>query len=423
MKRGSILVTLVTVVALSLVACGGTNSAGGASKEFKLGIGGPYTGPVAKTGAEFKGAATLALEKVNYKIGDYKITPVWVDEASKPDKASSALEEAIVSKGIGMGCLNWHSSDAVAMMDVAARHKVPYFFGMGATEIVNQKFKGDQAKYGYWAAKGWPIPGNLATPYADALDQFVGSGAYKPAYGKTYALWGEDTDWGHSLTSALDKRFASLGWTKKDAQFFAIDQTDHHALLNRFKNEHVSVLAGTSTAPETMSALVKQFKEVGLPNSVLVADGLGYVGEFYKLTGAASDGVLDMQPLFATDAAKQFVATFKSRFGSDPSPSAAGLAYDWTGFCLKVLQRTLDKTGSLTKENIYKVAQDELWTGKLTYTTGIIMHEYKFTQDTIPDPVIGKGEYIFPVIQYAGGEGKIVFPPDVKTTDFKAPGS
>jgi branched-chain amino acid transport system substrate-binding protein len=130
-----------------------------------------------------------------------------------------------------------------------------------------------------------------------------------------------------------------------------------------------------------------------------------------------------MQPLFATDAAKQFVSTFKSRFGSDPSPSAAGLAYDWTGFCLKVLQRTLDKTGSLTKENIYKVAQDELWNGKLTYTTGIIMHEYKFTQDTIPDPVIGKGEYIFPVIQYSGGEGKIVFPPDVKTTDFKAPAS
>src|SRR5207302_1497689 len=91
-------------------------TAAGGSQEFKLGIGGPYTGPVAKTGAEFKGAATLALEKVNYKIGDYKITPVWVDEASKPDKASSALEEAIVSKGIGMGCLNWHSSDAVAMM-------------------------------------------------------------------------------------------------------------------------------------------------------------------------------------------------------------------------------------------------------------------------------------------------------------------
>jgi branched-chain amino acid transport system substrate-binding protein len=51
------------------------------------------------------------------------------------------------------------------------------------------------------------------------------------------------------------------------------------------------------------------------------------------------------------------------------------------------------------------------------------MHEYKFTQDTIPDPVIGKGEYIFPVIQYSGGQGQIVFPPDVKTTDFKAPSS
>src|SRR6266849_2587285 len=356
MSRGRLVVVALAALSLMAVSCGGTS--GTTQQEFKLGIGGPYTGPVAKTGAEFQHAATMALEKVNYKIGNYKITPVWVDEASDPAKASSALEDAIVGKNIQMGCLNWHSSDAVAMMPVANRHKVPYFFGMGATGIVNDNFNKD--------------------------------------------------------------KFTSLGWTVVDSQFFKIDATDHHTILNKFKSEQPSIIAGTSTAPETMSAFIKQAKEVGL-DSVLIADGLGYVGDFYKLVCGASDGVLDMQPLFASAAAQQFVSSYKSRFNSEPSPSAAGLAYDWTGFCLKILKRTLDKYGSLTSDNIYKVGRDELWTGQLTYTDGIIMNEYKFSADSIPDPVIGKGEYIFPVIQYKGGNGQIVFPPDVKQTNFTAP--
>jgi branched-chain amino acid transport system substrate-binding protein len=91
------------------------------------------------------------------------------------------------------------------------------------------------------------------------------------------------------------------------------------------------------------------------------------------------------------------------------------------GFCIKILQRTLAKYGSLSSDNIYKVGKDELWTGQLTYTGGIIMNEYKFSADTIPDPVIGKGEYIFPVIQYKAGTGQIVFPPDVKQANFTPP--
>jgi len=41
-----------------------------------------------------------------------------------------------------------------------------------------------------------------------------------------------------------------------------------------------------------------------------------------------------------------------------------------------------------------------------------VMKEYKYTADTIPDMVVGKGEYIFPVLQYFGGQGKIIYPPD-----------
>ncbi|NIP14969.1 MAG: hypothetical protein GWM88_09675, partial [Pseudomonadales bacterium] len=68
--------------------------------------------------------------------------------------------------------------------------------------------------------------------------------------------------------------------------------------------------------------------------------------------------------------------------------------------------------GELTSETLYQFVQEQLWTGEWTYTDGIVMDEYQYTAETIPDPVGGKGKFIFPVLQYFDGEGKIVFPPE-----------
>ena len=70
------------------------------------------------------------------------------------------------------------------------------------------------------------------------------------------------------------------------------------------------------------------------------------------------------------------------------------------------------ETGELSSESIYNFVKDNIWTGDWTYTDGIVMNEYKYTPETVPDPVVGKGYYIFPVLQYFDGEGKIIYPPD-----------
>jgi branched-chain amino acid transport system substrate-binding protein len=48
------------------------------------------------------------------------------------------------------------------------------------------------------------------------------------------------------------------------------------------------------------------------------------------------------------------------------------------------------------------------------------MNEYKYTEETVPDPVVGKGFYIFPVLQYFDGEGKVIFPPEWAEQDLQA---
>ena len=437
MKHLSRLMCFVLLAAVALSACGGgaaptavpqptaqapvataqpaaptaAPASGGAPTEvFKLGVDGPFSGPSALTGNEFKASVTMALEKINSQIGKYKIEPVWIDDQSDPAKGTQAYEQAVAQDKIQAGILNWNSSVAVALMDVVAKYKIPHFFGFGATELVNEKFASDPGKYGYWMNKGWPTPSKLSISYVQAVEDAVASGAIKPA-AKTVAIYGEDTDWGRSFGKAIKGQFEAAGWKTVDEEYFAIDQTEFTPLLNKFKDLNPAVIAGTSTAPPSLSAFIKQADEVGL-QSLIIADGLGWVGDWYKLTGKSSDYVIDQIPGWATDAGKTFAKDFKAKNGFDPSPSAAGLAYDGTNFFLAVAQEVYKQKGVLDSESIYNFVKDNVWTGKWTYTQGIVMQEYKYMPDTIPDPVVGKGEYIFPVLQYFGGEGKIVYPPE-----------
>ena len=133
MKHLSRLMYLVIVIAMALSACGratpvpvvakpteppqaAPTSAAATSEVFKLGVDGPFSGPSALTGNEFKASVTMALEKINYQIGKYKIEPVWIDDQSDPAKGTQAYEQAVVQDKIQAGILNWNSSVAVALM-------------------------------------------------------------------------------------------------------------------------------------------------------------------------------------------------------------------------------------------------------------------------------------------------------------------
>ncbi len=61
---------------------------------------------------------------------------------------------------------------------------------------------------------------------------------------------------------------------------------------------------------------------------------------------------------------------------------------------------------------MYNFVMDIVWTGKLALKDGIVMSNYSATPETVPDPVVGKGYYIFPVLQYMDGKGNIVYPPE-----------
>lgn len=414
------LLVIVTVVASLFLF---TSFAGAADKVLKIGVMGPFTGPSAKAGQEFRDSVKMGLDKIGGKIGPYKLEVVWVDSQSDPAKATSAFAEACERKGIVAGCINWHSSVAVACMDLAAQYKVQWLAAMGAAELVNTKWKSDPEKYSWWSAKMWPVPGKLeAKGSVGMLEYAIKHGVWKPK-AKKAAIFGEDTDWGRNAGENLKAALKAAGWEITSEDYFGLTQTDFYPLLAKYKKAGVAFVGGTTTSAPSMTAFVKQFREVGV-KALLFANGLSWVGDWYKMTGNASNGVIDVQAQFATKAAKAFAKAKKAEFGYEPSAPASGLSYDGFNYFLKVLKRTFEKYGKITTEDIHKVVVDEVNTGKLTYTEAegaILMKEYKWTPETNPDPVVGPDYYFFPVIQYENGKSYVVYPESMKERNFTPP--
>ncbi len=392
-----------------------------AEKVFKVGVLGPFTGAQAKVGAEFKASVDLALEEIGYKIGDYKVEPVWIDSQMDPAKAVGAYEEAIEAKNITAGVLNWQSSVAVAVMDVVAKHKVPHIFGFGATGLVNEKYHSDREKYEYWSCKGWPVPAKLMKGYVSCIEESIEKGDWQPEK-KVAAIYGEDTDWGRNAGSALKTLFEEAGWQVISEDYFPVNQSDFYPLLGKYRKQGVALLAGTCNYP-AMGALIKQSREVGI-KAAMIADGLGWVGNWYEMSGAGSNGVIDMIPLLATSEAKAWAKTVEEKFGFKPSPSSGGLSYDGFRFFIKIARRALEKHGELTRESMFEVIRSEVNTGQLSFTRedgAIIMTSYTYTADSAPDPLLGREGYFFPVIQYENGVGHVVYPEVIKERDFIPP--
>jgi len=419
------LVPLMAIMALVFVAvgCGPTRapeptrkrvaSAQSAAQEqgvFKLGILGPFTGPSESTGREFKGAATMAFDAINWQIGEYKIEPVWIDSQSDPDAAAEAYERAIVEEGIQAAILNWHSSVAVACMEVAAQYQIPHIFPYGATEVVNETFHSDPERYGYWMNKGWPVPEKLSISYVQAVQNAIAKGSWRPEE-KTVAICGENTDWGLSFGASIKEQLEAEGWTTVAEEYFNLDEVQFYTMLNKFKARNVALIAVTTTSPLSFAAFINQADELGL-ESLIIADGLGWGGEWYEMTGTSSDYVIDQIPGWATAAGQDFATDFEARWGVAPSPSAAGLAYDGSNMFIQIAQNALAEHGELASETIYTWAREKLQTGAWSYTDGIVMEAYKYLPGTLPDPLVGQGYYMFPVRQYFDGEGKIIYPPE-----------
>jgi branched-chain amino acid transport system substrate-binding protein len=113
--------TLFLVVILYSAGFGSGAAEAATEKIVKIGSIGPFTGPAARVGQEFKNAIEMAFDQIDWKIGDYKVQFVWIDSESDAEKAVKAYEKAIVRDKIDVGFNSWHTWVSASCMEVAAK--------------------------------------------------------------------------------------------------------------------------------------------------------------------------------------------------------------------------------------------------------------------------------------------------------------
>ncbi len=410
-----LLVAIATFFLISFVAMNA-----GAEKVLKVGLMGPFTGPAAQSGNSIKNSLLMKLEEAGNKVGDYKLEIIFIDSQSDPAKATGAYVEAIERKGMQVGLGGWHSSVAMAVVDQAMKYKVPHMGGMGAAETITDKIKSDPSYKGYWF-KFWSYPALETAIYFDFLNWAAENTKWKPAK-KVAALCAEETDWGRDWNKAAKANLKENGWEIAMEDYTQIGQTDFYPLLSKYKSAGVPLVTITNTAAASVSAYIKQMREVGL-KALPIVDGLGWVGNWYELTGRSSDGIIDKNVIF-TPRSAPYQKKFEKLYKFKPAASAGGISYDAAGMFLKVLNRTLEKHGKLDSESIHEVMLSEMIPGKLTYgydDGAIMMKEYKFTEEMYPDPVTDANHWFMPVIQYKGGKANIIYPREIAEMEVMLP--
>lgn len=379
----------------------------------------PHSGPNTLIGEEVANVMNIVLDEREGMVGGREVEIVLVDSASDPATAVENYEAALADPehNIVAGFFNWHSDVALETMDVVADAGVPHFFPLGASGEINDKYLGNTARHAGWL-KGWATPTKLGANYVTAIEDSIAAGALDLGdQGRTVAIYGEDTSWGRGFAEGMKTSLQAAGWTVVAEEYVEADGSDYSATATAFAAAEPRLVAGT-IATGSVYTFVTQirgtFDDDAQP--LIVADGLGWNSDWYQALGDDSNGVVDQIPQFATQEAQDFASGYRDRFGSDASPSAGGLAYDYARFMFQVFETVDESGGTLDRESIKDVLVNQVASGDLDMTDGILMSRYVWNGDSAPDPVVGGDAFTFPVLQYSSGESRVVWPEALKAS-------
>ena len=394
-----------------------------AGPPIRVGILGPFTGPASSAGEEIRNGVEMAIEEaraagklpvlVDGQLREIEL--VWIDTTSDPEKAVPAVNHALDTQGVEILWGGYHSSVALAVMEVAAERKIVGFAQGGSSTSINDKIHADYERSKGWF-KSWPSSQMDANPYARPLQELLSSGAWTPASRKAAVLV-EDTDFGRGWGSAIIRSFAEAGFDVLPFDALPPTTTDFAPLILRYRSQGVSLVGLTSGVTVFSANFLKQAREQNL-KALLTAHGLTWSSDWYELSGAASDYVLSADsPVALTTEAKAWVERYTAKFGKAPAVTTSGNQYDLVMAGIEVLQ----KAGTLDYQTIIDTVYTIRYSG--------LFQMWHWAREAGPnalsanDVVVGdfmEGFFV-PMAQFFDGQPKVIYPAKFADQPFQPP--
>ncbi|MFZ5825396.1 MAG: ABC transporter substrate-binding protein [Bacillota bacterium] len=355
MKR---ILALLVVMAL-LAGCGGTKqpsgggSAPAAAKEIKIGLIAPLTGDVKTFGESTKNGFELALEQVNYKVGDITIKTVIGDDRNDPTEGVNLATKFITQDKVQAIIGSVTSKVTIPVTEVANQNKVVLVTGTATNEKVTVGEKG-RKDYIFRAC---------------FIDSFQGEVGAKFALNtlkvKTAAvLYDKGNDYTVGLAENFKKNFEAGGGKVVGWEAYSKDDTDFSAVLTKLAGQKPEMLY-LPDYYNKVSLIGKQAKAKGLNVPMIGGDGWDssdidwetMAGGYFTNHYSADDQRPEVQ---------KFVKEYEAKYKVKPDALAA-LAYDATLVLLEGIRQSKSTDATKIREAIQTLKDFTAVSGKITY--------------------------------------------------------
>ncbi|MCB2228247.1 MAG: ABC transporter substrate-binding protein [Desulfarculaceae bacterium] len=351
----------LSLAILALALCLGVIMAGPASAAdpIKVGILGPFTGPLAHNASEMKMGMLLALDKVNAGggINGRPVELIFADTSCKPANGVAAVKKLLTRDEVLVVGGGYCSSVNIATSEICQFEKTPNAVGIAISPTITNR--GYEYVFRTCNESSQAIAGSIAW-----LKEVK-----RP---KTVAFFMENSDYGRDAQKIWEEVCKKEGFKILGSYYFEIGDSDFTTQISNLKKLNPELVFNIASTTEA-ALIQKQAKELNYVTQWMGAGG-HFTQAYFKMTGSVSEYAMgcSMEP---TKSMKDplvavFVKEYEKKFPGSRPGIFSSQGYDNLMVIADAIKRA-GKLGDDLQENRDKV-RDALKTTNMTLTQGNI---------------------------------------------------
>ena len=394
-----------------------------AQADIKIGVIFDYTGPFAAGGSLASAIGTKsAIDMINERGGveGHKIVATYADAQSKTEVAINEMTRLLEQEKVDIIMGVFSSAHCVPMAQRVDQLKR---FMWANVCVASSVFKDKNLQYVFRAQVH-------SDQFGAASCTFTHENA-KEKLGKDpkdvrVAIIYEDGPYGAGVASGNEAKCKELGMNIVLKEGYAATAPDLSSLVTKLRRERPDVILHTGYNPD-ITLFLRQARELGLKWSALIGHGAGYgqIDRLRETFGEDANYIYNVDPVAAQlldpaslapglgDVTAEMVNRYKAETKAQEVPPHTSMGFNQTWiFLTDVLPRAIRSHGGFDPEALRKAALET------DIPEGGTIQGYGVRFNPPGHAMAGQNARSTPVVmQYIGGETKIVWPRALRTVD------
>jgi branched-chain amino acid transport system substrate-binding protein len=281
---------------------------------IRIGMGQPFSGPVAWLGENINMGLTLAAEELNAAGGiqGHRVELYACDDEGQAEKAITCVRKLVDQNNVDMIIGMGNSTSTAAALTLIEELQVPFEMAMVSDKALTEGT--GQAGGNIWAFRACSHEGQVG----DAFAGYIAEDA------NTVSIIAVNTAYGRYAAESMQERLEAMGVDVLSVDFAEEGQADYRPTLTRIKGFNPEAVYLALMAKDG-AVCVKQMGEVGLTAKLFSSELMAY--EFFDTLGediGLAEGMLEISS-YPTGKFPEFEQQFRDRWGGiGPHPCAAG---------------------------------------------------------------------------------------------------